>query len=96
MNSFFKFENWYNSIRILNTALFLFQIAEFYGATEGNSNIVNIDGKTGAIGFNSRILPSVYPISLLKVEEETGELLRDSRGLCIPCQPGMANIDKSW
>lgn len=64
------------------------KIAEFYGATEGNSNIVNIDGKTGAIGFNSRILPSVYPISLLKVEEETGELLRDSRGLCIPCQPG--------
>ena len=42
----------------------------------------------GACGFNSVILPNVYPIRLLKVDEETMELIRDSRGLCMPCKPG--------
>ncbi|XP_025944544.1 long-chain fatty acid transport protein 1 isoform X3 [Apteryx rowi] len=64
------------------------QIGEFYGATECNCSIANLDGKVGACGFNSRILPSVYPIRLVKVNEDTMELIRDSRGLCIPCRPG--------
>ncbi|XP_050164946.1 long-chain fatty acid transport protein 1-like, partial [Myiozetetes cayanensis] len=45
-------------------------------------------GQVGACGFNSRILPNVYPIRLVKVNEDTMELLRDSRGLCVPCRPG--------
>ncbi|XP_054615725.1 long-chain fatty acid transport protein 1a [Dunckerocampus dactyliophorus] len=64
------------------------QIGEFYGATECNCSIANIDGKVGACGFNSRILPNVYPIRLVRVNEDTLELVRDSRGLCVPCQPG--------
>ncbi|XP_074836258.1 long-chain fatty acid transport protein 1 isoform X3 [Carettochelys insculpta] len=64
------------------------QIGEFYGATECNCSIANLDGKVGACGFNSRILPSVYPICLVKVNEDTMELIRDSSGLCIPCSPG--------
>ncbi|NXR69998.1 S27A1 protein, partial [Rhadina sibilatrix] len=44
--------------------------------------------QVGACGFNSRILPNVYPIRLVKVHPDTLELLRDSRGLCIPCSPG--------
>ncbi|NWI68522.1 S27A1 protein, partial [Todus mexicanus] len=64
------------------------QIGEFYGATECNCSIANLDGKVGACGFNSRILPNVYPIRLVKVNEDTMELIRDSRGLCIPCRPG--------
>ncbi|NXT45205.1 S27A1 protein, partial [Pelecanoides urinatrix] len=44
--------------------------------------------KVGACGFNSRILPGVYPICLVKVNEDTMELIRDSGGLCIPCRPG--------
>ncbi|NXD71984.1 S27A1 protein, partial [Eolophus roseicapillus] len=63
-------------------------IGEFYGATECNCSIANLDGKVGACGFNSRILPSVYPIRLVKVNEDTMELIRDSQGLCIPCRPG--------
>lgn len=47
--------------------------------------------KVGACGFNSRILPYVYPIRLVRVNEETMELLRDSRGLCVPCRPGNEN-----
>uniref|UniRef100_A0A8U7P8A1 long-chain-fatty-acid--CoA ligase n=1 Tax=Corvus moneduloides TaxID=1196302 RepID=A0A8U7P8A1_CORMO len=44
--------------------------------------------KVGACGFNSRLLPNVYPVRLVKVREDSLELLRDSRGLCIPCGPG--------
>uniref|UniRef100_A0A667GIF1 long-chain-fatty-acid--CoA ligase n=1 Tax=Lynx canadensis TaxID=61383 RepID=A0A667GIF1_LYNCA len=64
------------------------QIGEFYGATECNCSIANVDGKVGSCGFNSRILPHVYPIRLVKVNEDTMELLRDAQGLCIPCQAG--------
>ncbi|XP_036407890.1 long-chain fatty acid transport protein 1-like [Megalops cyprinoides] len=64
------------------------QVGEFYGATECNCSIANMDGKVGACGFNSRILPNVYPIRLVKVDEESMELVRDREGLCVPCQPG--------
>uniref|UniRef100_A0A8D3D4X1 Long-chain-fatty-acid--CoA ligase n=1 Tax=Scophthalmus maximus TaxID=52904 RepID=A0A8D3D4X1_SCOMX len=64
------------------------QIGEFYGATECNCSIANMDGKVGACGFNSRILPNVYPIRLVRVDEDSMELIRDSRGLCVPCRPG--------
>ncbi|KAJ6652983.1 hypothetical protein lerEdw1_010252 [Lerista edwardsae] len=64
------------------------QIGEFYGATECNCSIANLDGKVGACGFNSRILPNVYPIRLVKVNEDTMELIRGANGLCISCRPG--------
>lgn len=63
------------------------RVAEFYGATEGNANIVNVDNKEGAIGFVSRIIPSVYPIAIIKVDEDTGEPIRDSNGLCQVAEP---------
>lgn len=44
--------------------------------------------QVGSCGFISRILPHVYPIRLVKVNEDTLELLRDAQGLCIPCQAG--------
>lgn len=32
---------------------------------------------------------NVYPVRLIKVDEETGEIIRDSKtGLCVPCEPG--------
>lgn len=64
------------------------QVGEFYGATECNCSIANMDGKVGSCGFNSRILPNVYPIRLVKVNEETMELIRGQDGLCVPCRPG--------
>jgi solute carrier family 27 fatty acid transporter 1/4 len=65
-------------------------ICELYGATEGNANLCNFDNTVGACGFLpiiSTILP-VLPMSLIKVDDETGEIIRDKNGLCIKCMPG--------
>ncbi|XP_069570656.1 long-chain fatty acid transport protein 1-like [Brachyistius frenatus] len=64
------------------------RVGEFYGATECNCSLINIDGKVGACGFSSRILPSFYPIRLVRVQQDNRELLRDSQGVCVPCLPG--------
>lgn len=70
------------------------RICEFYGATEGNANVVNYTGKEGACGFISRLLPLpivnlIYPVNIVRVDEVTGDLIRDEKtGLCIPCGPG--------
>ncbi|XP_011879573.1 PREDICTED: long-chain fatty acid transport protein 4 [Vollenhovia emeryi] len=68
------------------------QIGEFYGATEGISNLANIDNKIGAVGFMPRYATKLYPVALLKIDEETGELLRGPDGLCITCKPGEHGI----
>lgn len=68
------------------------KVVEFYGATEGNANIVNIDNKMGAIGFVSRIIPAVYPIATLKVDQETGEPIRNSKGLCQLAKPNEPGV----
>jgi solute carrier family 27 fatty acid transporter 1/4 len=64
------------------------RIGEFYGATEGNSSVVNIDGRHGAVGFTSVLFPFVYPVRLIKVNEATGQVARDGNGLCVLCKPG--------
>lgn len=43
---------------------------------------VNINNVVGSIGFVSRIIPSVYPISIIKADPDTGEPIRDKNGLC--------------
>lgn len=47
-----------------------------------------VSRQVGACGFNSRILPNVYPIRLVRVNEDSMELVRNSQGLCVPCNPG--------
>ncbi|GBP61962.1 Long-chain fatty acid transport protein 1 [Eumeta japonica] len=63
------------------------RVLEFYGATEGNSNLVNLDSKVGAVGILSGLLSFIYPITLVKCDQISGEILRDSNGLCVPCEP---------
>ncbi|XP_034826561.1 long-chain fatty acid transport protein 1-like isoform X2 [Maniola hyperantus] len=63
------------------------RVLEFYGATEGNSNLVNLDNKVGAIGFLSRLVASIYPLCLVKCNEITGEIYRDENGRCMWCGP---------
>lgn len=63
-------------------------VIEMYGATEGNANLVNVFGKEGAVGFISRIFSKLYPVFLIKINPETGEIVRDENGLCIRSKPG--------
>lgn len=79
-------EIWSEFVNRFNIA----KIGELYGSTEGNSNIVNIDNRVGACGFFPiyPFISTLYPVRLLKIDEETGELLRGPNGLCIPCHPG--------
>lgn len=44
--------------------------------------------QVGACGFNSQIIPFIYPIRLVRVDEESMELIRGPDGVCIPCKPG--------
>uniref|UniRef100_H2ZMB7 long-chain-fatty-acid--CoA ligase n=2 Tax=Ciona savignyi TaxID=51511 RepID=H2ZMB7_CIOSA len=63
------------------------KVAEFYGATEGNANLMNTENVTGSVGFISVIAPRIYPVMLLKVDDDQ-ELVRDQNGLCVKCKPG--------
>ncbi|XP_057657850.1 long-chain fatty acid transport protein 1-like isoform X1 [Diorhabda carinulata] len=65
---------------------------EGYGSTEGNVNMINLEGKIGAVGFIPIILNPISPIILIKYDEETYEPIRDRNGFCIKCkdnEPGL-------
>lgn len=49
---------------------------------------VNMEGKQGACGFLSVLVPSAIPVYLVKIDEETGEPVRDEKGLCVVCKAG--------
>lgn len=63
-------------------------IGEFYGASEGNCNVVNFENKVGAVGFTTRLAPFLYPVTLIKVDPQTGEPVRDRNGVCVKAEPG--------
>lgn len=69
------------------------QIIEVYGTSEGNAQAANLDNKPGSCGFMTIVLPKwlskkIYPVALIKCDQDTGEPTRDKDGLCIPCDPG--------
>ena len=59
------------------------QIGEFYGATEGNTGVVNTTGKVGSVGF----LPVIFPWSnqikkLIRIDPNSNEPIKNSSGFC--------------
>ncbi|XP_028968982.1 long-chain fatty acid transport protein 4 [Galendromus occidentalis] len=81
-------------------------LRELYGSTEGNANIINIDGTVGSVGFVPticRVSPFlasfIYNLNIIKIDPESGTPERNKRGLCVrvrPNEPGelVASIDK--
>lgn len=67
-------------------------IGEAYGATESNTNLANIDNTIGAVGFVPPAFKFIYPVKLIKCDEETGEPIRNENGFCIPCECGEAGV----
>lgn len=63
------------------------QIAEFYGATEGNCNIANHRGKYAAVGYLSPMFAPLLPIQLVKFDVEKEEPVRNKDGFCVLCKP---------
>ena len=55
-------------------------------------SIVNCFGREGAIGFYPYyygiFVRFLYPLIILKVDEITGQIIRDKRGLCVYVSPG--------
>ena len=60
-------------------------IREFYGATEGNTAIVNFENKVGSVGrFPFRAASNAR---LIRYDVETDSHPRDESGSCIECDP---------
>jgi fatty-acyl-CoA synthase len=64
------------------------KIIEFYGATEGNVALVNVDGKVGAVGRIPGYLRNLLPTRLVRFDVEHEQPVRGPDGFCIECKPG--------
>lgn len=58
-------------------------VIEFYGATEGNVSLINVDGPVGAVGRVPSYLKWKFNIDIVRYDVETGENPRGSDGFCI-------------
>ena len=67
------------------------QILEFYGATEGNVNIFNFEGKQGAVGRVPWFVAHRFPIAVVRFDVEQQQPVRNAEGFCERCdanEPG--------
>ena len=62
-------------------------ILEFYGATEGNVNIFNFEGKQGAVGRVPWFVAHRFPIAVVKFDVERQQPVRNAKGFCEHCEP---------
>ena len=66
-------------------------ILEFYGATEGNVNIFNFEGKPGAVGRVPWFVAHRFPIAVVRFDVERQQPVRNAEGFCERCdanEPG--------
>jgi fatty-acyl-CoA synthase len=59
-------------------------MVEFYGATESNVALVNLQGRPGSIG---RLMPGIKA-TLVRYDVEKDAHVRDAAGLCVECAAG--------
>ncbi|XP_053405494.1 long-chain fatty acid transport protein 5-like isoform X2 [Mercenaria mercenaria] len=66
------------------------RICEFFAATEGTAGFINLSNRTGSCGRYSPLLYKldVYKKLLVKADIDTGEVVRDKNGHCIPVKVG--------
>ncbi|KAJ3323694.1 hypothetical protein HDV06_001424 [Boothiomyces sp. JEL0866] len=68
------------------------KIAEFYSSTEGNIGIFNIQENNeygvGSIGRLGLLTSSMSKRIIIKIDQVSGEAIRDANGFCIPCKDG--------
>ncbi|ESQ83916.1 acyl-CoA synthetase [Asticcacaulis sp. AC466] len=64
------------------------EILEFYGSTEGNVSLFNLDGHSGAIARVPKILKKSFNVRLVRFDVESELPDRRPDGLCYECKPG--------
>jgi fatty-acyl-CoA synthase len=62
-------------------------ILEFYGATEGNVNIFNFEGKPGAVGRVPWFVAHRFPIAVVRFDVDHQQPARTAQGFCVRCAP---------
>ncbi len=63
------------------------RILEFYGATEGNVALINVDGKVGAIGRIPPYARRFFPVKLVRYDVAADSHVRGPDGFCMECRP---------
>jgi fatty-acyl-CoA synthase len=58
-------------------------IIEFYGATEGNVSLINVDGPPGAVGRVPDYLKFKFNVDIIRFDVDTEENPRGADGFCI-------------
>lgn len=69
------------------------QILEFYASTEGGLSLFNVEGRPGSIGRVPPYLAHRFSPTLVKVDPESGEPIRNAEGFCVEAgvnEPGEA------
>ena len=64
------------------------RIVEFYGATEGNVVLVNLEGRVGSVGRLPGLLRRLVGVELVRFDVEREEVVRGADGRCLRCGPG--------
>ncbi|WP_339914756.1 long-chain-acyl-CoA synthetase [uncultured Brevundimonas sp.] len=64
------------------------EILEFYGSTEGNVSLFNLDGRPGAIGRVPGFVKNKINIRLVRFDTDTEQPVRGPDGLCQLTKPG--------
>jgi fatty-acyl-CoA synthase len=63
------------------------RLLEFYGSTEGNVSLANLDGKIGSVGRIPTWLQGRMNVRIVKFDVEREEPVRGPDGLCIAAAP---------
>lgn len=62
-------------------------IIEFYGSTEGNISLMNVDGPVGAVGRIPKYLKNRFNLELIRYNVESDSHIRDENKFCL--RPGV-------
>ena len=62
-------------------------VVEFYGATEGNASLINLDGPIGAIGRVPNYLKFKFNLEIVRYDVDSNRNPRGSDGFCIMADP---------
>ncbi len=63
-------------------------VLEFFGSTEGNVSMSNMEGKIGACGYLPKLTKNTGSIRLIRHDPDSGEVLRDEAGRGVACGIG--------